>query len=494
MSEHILIIDEGTTSTRALVYDRALHCKAVSQADLPLAFPKDGWVEQEGDAIWQATLQVCRNALDKVGGADDLVAVGLTNQRETTLIWDRETGRPVGPAIVWQDRRTATKCAGLREAGHEPRVRSQTGLLIDPYFSATKIAWVLDSDPDLRRRAEAGALAFGTVDTWLIWKLTGGARHATDVTNASRTLLYRLGLGGDGGWSQDMLDLFGVPRAVLPEVQPSASAFGETDPALFGRAVPILSAIGDQHAALVGQGCLAPGTAKITFGTGAFLVANTGRTRLASRHNLLATLGYETSAGAGAFALEGSIFNAGTVVKWLRDELGLIAQAADTEAMARDLPDNGGVYFVPAFTGLGAPHWAPSARGEITGLSRGTRAAHLVRAGLESCAYQTRDLLDAFAADGAAVETLRCDGGMAANDWLMQFLADICGLPVERPDDMEMTARGAATLVAFELGWASPDPSRAARVPVQRFDPAMPAADRTRLLAGWARAIDKAVR
>ncbi len=485
--DFILVIDEGTTSTRAMIFDRTLRQVAVAQAEIDLSFPADGWVEQDADAIWAQTCSVCRAAIAQIGGVEQVAAIGVTNQRETTIIWDRATSAPIAPAIVWQDRRTAGMCERLRATGGEQAVHDETGLLLDPYFSATKIAWLLDNTQGARERAQAGDLAFGTVDSFLMSRLTGGRAHVTDVTNASRTSLYRLGLGAAGAWSADMLDLFDVPRALLPDVRPSGGAFAETDPKVFGRAIPILSAIGDQQAALVGQGCLTPGAAKITYGTGAFLVANTGGDRPRSAHRLLGTVGYET-AGRGAFALEGSIFNAGTVVKWLRDELGLVSEAADTEAMAAGLPDNGGVYFAPAFTGLGAPHWNAEARGVITGLTRGVRAAHIVRAGLEAVAYQTRDLLDAFAADNAAVSVLKVDGGMAANDWLMQFVADICDVTVERPAYTEMTALGAAKLAAAELGWGRLE-ALGAEQNATRFTPSLDDERRGALLRGWRAAL-----
>ena len=489
MSEHILVIDEGTTSTRAMAFDRDFAEVAIAQREVPLAFPESGWVEQDGSEIWSESLAVAQSVCKQVGGAETVAAIAITNQRETVVIWDRATGEPIAPAIVWQDRRTALTCDRLRASGYEPEVQAATGLLIDPYFSATKIAWLLDDVPGARRRAEAGELAFGTVDSWLIWKLTGGRVHAIDITNASRTLLMDL---QSGAWSEAMCARFNVPMALLPEIRPSGGPFCETDPGLFGRALPILSAIGDQQAALVGQGCLAPGLAKITYGTGAFLVANTGETRPHSANRLLATQGYGLANGPSAYALEGSIFNAGTVVKWLRDELGLVSRAADTEAMAAGLDSNDGVYFVPAFTGLGAPHWVADARGQITGLSRGTRAAHIVRAGLEACAYQTRDLLDAFARDGAPVERLRVDGGMVANDWLMQFIADICDVEVERPAYGEMTALGAAALAGIQLGWTDTKAWAARRADLTRFRPAMTSEHRDALISGWQKAVAKA--
>ena len=488
-SNYILVIDEGTTSTRAIAFDAAFEAVAVAQAEVPLSYPSDGWVEQDGEEIWQKTLQVCRQVIAEIGGAENVAAIGITNQRETTLIWDRETATPIAPAIIWQDRRTADTCEALKAQGLEPQVQQETGLLIDPYFSGTKAAWLLDHVDGARARADAGELAFGTVDTYLIWRLTGGRVHATDMTNASRTLMYPLSIDADAGWSREMLAMLNVPGSLLPEVKPSSAGFGETDPALFGRAIPILSAIGDQQAALVGQGCLVPQTAKITYGTGAFLVANTGTDIPKSENRLLGTLGYGIQGGGSAYALEGAIFNAGTVVQWLRDELHLISDAAQSEAMAAELPDNAGVYLVPAFTGLGAPHWDANARGTITGLTRAASAAHLVRAGLESAAYQTHDLLTAFAADGADVALLRVDGGMAANDWLMQFIADICDRPVERPDFMEMTALGAAALAGIQLGWVSESEWAARSAPGQRFEPNMAAEVRERLIAGWQRAM-----
>ena len=488
MADCILVIDEGTTSTRAIVFDRDFNQISLAQEEVPLAYPADGWVEQDGETIWEKTLAVCRAALEQAGGVERIAGIGITNQRETTLVWDRKTGTPIAPAIIWQDRRTASACDALKAAGHEAAVQAETGLLIDPYFSGTKIAWILDTVTGARDRAEAGKLAFGTVETFLIWRLTDGRVHATDVTNASRTLLYRLGLGSDGGWSEAMSHLFRVPMNMLPEVKPNAADFGICDAALFGKALPILSAAGDQQSALVGQGCLAPGMAKITYGTGAFLVANSGTEKPVSANRLLGTVGYE-AAGSGAMALEGSIFNAGTVVKWLRDDLGLIADAAESEAMAAGLPGNGGVYIVPAFTGLGAPHWDADVRGTISGITRATTAAHLVRAGLEAVAYQTRDLLDAFEADGVEIRELRVDGGMVGNDWLMQFLADVCDRPVLRPDYREMTALGAAALAAIQLGWMDAAGWQARDVKGTRFEPAMEAGARQSLLQGWTNAL-----
>jgi glycerol kinase len=487
----ILVIDEGTTSTRAIAFDRDFKPVAQAQQEVGLTYPADGWVEQDGDEIWDKTLQVCRDVIEMVGGADRIAGIGITNQRETTLVWDRETGRPIAPAIVWQDRRTSNLCDLLRERDLEAEVQAETGLLIDPYFSGTKVSWLLNKVDRARANAEAGKLAFGTVDTFLIWRLTGGHVHATDVTNASRTLLYPLSVDPAADWSAKMLDLLDVPASLLPDVKPSGGQFGETDPALFGRAIPILSAIGDQQAALVGQACLSPGTVKITYGTGAFLVANTGYERPASANRLLGTLGYAIEGSGEAYALEGAIFNAGTVVQWLRDDLGLISDAAESEGRAAQLADNGGVYLVPAFTGLGAPHWDANARGTITGLTRAAKADHIVRAGLEAAAYQTHDLLEAFAADGAEVGLLRVDGGMAANDWLLQFIADICDRPVERPDFMEMTALGAAALAGMQLGWTSAAEWAARKAQGRTFKPRMDRMTRNALIEGWRRALEQ---
>ncbi len=487
-ADFILVIDEGTTSTRAIVYDRQFGEVALAQEEVSLQYPADGWVEQKGEEIWSRTLSVCRTVIAKAGGIDRIAAIGITNQRETTLVWNRKDACTVAPAIVWQDRRTASVCDALKAAGHEEAVQEATGLLLDPYFSGTKLGWILDNIKGARQLAGEGHLAFGTVDSYLLWRLTGGKVHATDVTNASRTLLYRLGLGADGGWSNEMARLLNIPAGLLPEVRPSAADFGMTDPALFGRAIPICSVLGDQQSALVGQACLSPGQAKVTFGTGAFLVANTGAVRPRSRNRLLGTLGYALP-GASAMALEGSIFNAGTVIKWLRDDLKLIQRADESAAAAASLPDNGGVYMVPAFTGLGAPHWNAEARGLIAGLTRAATSAHIVRAGLESVAYQTSDLLASFERDGAPIGELRVDGGMVANDWLMQFLSDICNVPVFRPDYREMTALGAAATAAMQLGWLQPADWAARNVPGRRFNPAMAPDNRRQLVAGWSEAL-----
>ena len=488
LNEFVLVIDEGTTSTRAIAFDCTMQPRASSQIEIPLTFPKDGWVEQDPEAIWANTLKVCRDVIEACGGVRTIAAIGIANQRETTLMWDQESGDTFGPAIIWQDRRTADFCQQLAARGLEGEVQSLSGLLIDPYFSATKIAWMLDNWSEARKAADEGRAAFGTVDSFLLARLTSGQEHATDVTNASRTALMDL---ASSSWSRRLCDIFGIPWSVLPNIGPSGGDFGKTDKDLFGKSIPILSMIGDQQAALVGQGCILAGEAKITYGTGAFLVANTGSDVPVSKHRLLSTSGFQAQ-GRANWALEGSIFNAGTVVKWLRDELGLISDAGDSETMAAELPDNGGVYFVPAFTGLGAPHWDPDARGQLSGLSRGTRAAHIVRAGLEAAAYQTLDLLNAFESDGCSVEVLRVDGGMANNDWLMKFLADITNRPVERPPYPEMTALGAAVLAAGELGWMSLEDWHKSRKIAARFEPVMSETERAKLLDGWNTALSRA--
>ncbi|HEY0052687.1 MAG TPA: glycerol kinase GlpK, partial [Caulobacteraceae bacterium] len=437
MQNLILAIDQGTTSTRAIVFDLEFRPRAISQIPLEQHYPQPGWVEHDAEAIWRATLQTCREAIAEVGGPADVASIGITNQRETTVLWERATGKPLHKAIVWQDRRTADVCERLRAEGHEAAVEAATGLVLDPYFSATKIAWLLDAVPGARTRAEAGELCAGTIDAYLIFRLTGGARFVTDATNASRTLLAGL---EERAWRSDLCALFNVPRAILPEIVDCSGSLGETTPDLFGRAIPICGSAGDQQAALVGHAALRPGDAKATFGTGCFLVANVGDAPAHSRNRLLATLGYQTPRRT-AYALEGSIFSAGSAVQWLKEGLGVIGDSRQSEAVAQGLADNGGVYLVPGFTGLGAPWWEPEARGAVFGLTRDSTAAHLVRAGLEALAYQTQDLLQALAADGApALTRLKVDGGVTANGWAMQFLADICGIPVERPAFQEMTA------------------------------------------------------
>ncbi|NBB50559.1 glycerol kinase GlpK [Rhizobium sp. CRIBSB] len=458
MGKLILAIDQGTTSTRAIAFevqsDADLRPVAISQIALAQHFPQPGWVEHDAAEIWNATLQTCRDVISRSGGAGRFAGIGITNQRETAVIWDAMTGEPLHRAIVWQDRRTAEVTARLAAEGHEPMVQAVTGLILDPYFSASKFAWLLDAVPDARARAQRGEVKLGTIESWLIWKLTAGeggvgASHVTDATNASRTLLMDL---AERRWRPDLAELFDVPMQALPEIRGCADHMGYCQPSLFGAALPIHGAAGDQQAALVGHGALKPGDAKITYGTGAFLVANVGAEPVASSRRLLGTLGYEAK-GVAAYAVEGSIFSAGSAIQWLRDGLGLIADSQQSEALARSVPDSGGVYLVPGFTGLGAPWWEPDARGTLTGLTRASGPAHLVRAALESLAFQTRDLLDALAVDGAPrLAVLKVDGGVTANDLAMQFVADICDVEVERPAFQEMTALGAAKLAALGCG------------------------------------------
>ncbi|WJT00461.1 glycerol kinase GlpK [Novosphingobium humi] len=488
MSGHILSIDQGTTSTRSLIFSPAHQVIASAQQEFAQHYPADGWVEHDVEDIWRDTLATARGAMAKAGmGADDIAAIGITNQRETVVLWDRATGAPLHRAIVWQDRRTAEICAQLHAAGHEPLVQERTGLLLDPYFSATKLAWLLDTIPGARERAEKGELAFGTIDTFLLWRLTEGREHKTDITNASRTLLFDI---RKQRWCPDLLALFRIPAAVLPQVCQSADDFGQTH--LLGGAIPIRGIAGDQQAALVGQSCLAPGQAKITYGTGGFMLMNTGETLTRSRSRLLTTVAYRID-GVTHYAMEGSLFVAGAAIKWLRDGLGIIVEARQTQEMAARLPDNGGVYMVPAFVGLGAPHWCTEARGMLTGMTFDSGAAHFARAALESVAFQTADLVAAMQADGAgALAALRVDGGMAANDWFCQFLADILDIVVERPANLETTALGAAMLAGHASG-AWPDAlSGESRGEVVRFHSQMEASARQKLQAGWQTAIRRA--
>jgi glycerol kinase len=444
-------------------------------------------VEHDAEEIWRSVVETIDGALATYGlKPGDVEAIGITNQRETVVLWDRETGEPVHKAIVWQCRRTAPNCRALKEAGHERFIRQRTGLVVDPYFSGTKIAWLLDNVPHARKRAAAGELAVGTIDSWLIWKLTGGAVHATEPTNASRTMLYRI---DELGWDAELCAILGVPEALLPEVKPSGGLFG-TSVAEAGLEAPVGSALGDQQAALYGQGCWEAGMAKCTYGTGAFLLMHTGDERVPSEHGLLTTVACGPR-GEAAYALEGSIFIAGAAIQWLRDELKIVASAAETDALARSLDSNEGVYFVPAFVGLGAPHWLAEARGTLVGLTRGSGRAHLARASLEAMAYSANDLMEAMAADwGHPVHSLKADGGAAANDWLMQFQADVAGVAVGRPAVVETTALGAAALAGLATGfWSDPEKLREVQKLDRQFDPAMPAEDRDRRLAGWQRAV-----
>ncbi|SDE50017.1 glycerol kinase GlpK [Rhodospira trueperi] len=492
MTRHILALDQGTTSTRAIVFDRDGAAVASARRDLTQYYPADGWVEHDAGEIRDHAIAVCREALAGAGlSAADVAAIGITNQRETAVLWDRATGEPVHRAIVWQDRRTAPMCRDLRAAGHEALIRRKTGLLLDPYFSATKVAWMLETAPDLRARAEVGDLCFGTVDSWLLWSLTGGAVHATDATNAGRTLLFDI---RTQRWDGDLLALFDIPRALLPEVMDNAADFGVTRPDLLGGAIPITGMAGDQHAAVVGQGCFAPGMIKSTYGTGAFALITMGDTFVESRNRLLTTLAYRLD-GRPTYAMEGAIFVAGAAVQWLRDGLGIIDTAADSEALAASVPDTGGCYLVPAFTGLGAPYWDPDARGALLGLTRDTGRAHIARAALEAQGYQTRDLMEAMTADsGTAPVSLRVDGGLVANDWACQFLADVLDVTVERPAVIETTALGAAWLAGLRVGlYKSLDDLAGRWRPDRAFTPAMAATDRERLYAGWTAAVGRVI-
>jgi glycerol kinase len=491
-TSYLLSIDQGTTSTRCIVFDGQARPIAISQAEFRQHYPQDGWVEHDPEDIWRDTLATARDAIARAKlEPGDIAAIGITNQRETTLIWDRETGEPIQYAIVWQDRRTADRCAALKRDGHEAMVQARTGLLLDPYFSATKIGWLLDNVPGARARAESGQLAFGTIDSFLLWRLTGGKVHATDATNASRTLLFDI---RRQIWCPDLLRLFDIPAALLPEVRDSSAIFGVSEAGLLGASIPIGGIAGDQQAALIGHACFEPGEAKATYGTGCFMLLNTGAQIIASANRLLTTVAYRLD-GKPSYAVEGSIFVAGAAVKWLRDGLGLITHASQTDDMATRAADNGGVYMVPAFVGLGAPHWDPDARGLICGLTLGSTAAHLARAALESVAYQTHDLVEAMMLDGAAAPAaLRIDGGMAANDWLCQFLADMLDTPVERPETLEATALGAALLAGMAAGVWSGLPALAALPrPIRRFEPHAGRAHRERLLAGWRGALRRAV-
>ena len=482
---HILSIDQGTSSSRAIVFDAALRVVSVAQAEFPQHFPQPGWVEHDPGDLWATVAATARSAIERAG-APRIAAIGITNQRETTLLWDRATGRPLHRAIVWQDRRTADLCEAL--APHQALIRDRTGLLLDPYFSGTKLKWLLDHVEGARARARAGELAFGTVDSWLIWNLTGGKAHVTDATNAARTLLYDIGANR---WDEEICALLDIPMALLPEVRDCAADFGTTRPDLFGGGIPILGVAGDQQAATVGQACFQPGMMKSTYGTGCFALLNTGTERVASQNRLLTTIAYRLG-GRTTYALEGSIFVAGAVVQWLRDGLKIIRQAAETQPLAEAADPAQQVVMVPAFTGLGAPYWRPECRGAIFGLTRNSGPAELARAALESVGYQTRDLWQAMQADwpGAGQAVLRVDGGLAASDWSMQFLADILGAPVDRPRVTETTALGAAYLAGLQAGLC-PEPAEFAGQWAldRRFEPQMDEAERARRYQGWQRAV-----
>ncbi len=485
----ILAIDQGTTSSRAIVFDAGGGIRAVAQREFTQHYPRPGWVEHDPEEIWRTTVSVCREALDAAG---PVAAIGITNQRETTLVWDRESGEAIHPAIVWQDRRTASQCAALEAEGRGALFEEKTGLRLDPYFSGTKVAWILDHVAGARERAEQGRLAFGTVDSFLIWRLSGGEVHAIDATNASRTLLFDIHAQR---WDDALLEALRIPRSLLPEVCDCAGEIAVAREEVLGAALPIAGIAGDQQAAAFGQACLEPGMVKCTYGTGCFALMNTGDAVVRSRNGLLGTVAYRLG-GEVAYALEGSIFIAGAAVQWLRDALRIIGRAPETEALAKSLPDNEGVYLVPAFAGLGAPHWDPEARGALFGLTRDSGVAHFARAALESVAYQTRDLMVAMAADaGAPPDALRVDGGMTANDWLMQFLADLLDMPVERPTVTETTALGAARLAGLGAGlYSSPHDLAGQWRLDRRFDPSMPSETRERLLAGWDDAVSRVTR
>ncbi len=491
MSSYVLAIDQGTTSTRAMLFRADTSIAAVAQQEFPQHFPADGEVEHEPEDLWATTVATCRDALRKANAtSSDIVAVGITNQRETTLLWERSTGRAVHRAIVWQDRRTADLCARLKDAGHEKLVAAKTGLLLDPYFSGTKLAWLLTNVPGAADKAARGELAFGTVDTYLLWRLSGGKVHATDATNASRTLLFDI---HGGRWDDELLKLFGVPKAVLPDVLDSSAAFGMTDPKLFGAAIPICGIAGDQQAAMIGQACFTPGMLKATYGTGCFALLNTGHTPVASANKLLTTIAYQFG-GVRSYALEGSIFIAGAAVQWLRDNLHIVQSAAETGALAQAADPTQEVILVPAFVGLGAPYWRPDVRGALFGLTRATGPRELAQAALESVCFQTGDLIAAMQADwriaDSALKTLRVDGGMANSDWTMQRLADLIGSNVDRPQIKETTALGAAYLAGLYAGFF-PEPDRFLDhwKLERRFSPLMDSVTRERKLSGWTSAV-----
>ena len=488
MPGHLLAIDQGTTSSRAILFSSEGIPLASAQRELKQSFPQDGWVEHDGEEIWSSTLAVCRELLTRQGlQASDIRAIGITNQRETTLLWDADSGELLHPAIVWQDRRTADYCATLKAAGHEAMINEKTGLLIDPYFSASKLHWLLTHVPGARERAMQGRLRFGTVDCFLLWRLSGGKVHRTDATNASRTLLFNI---HTQQWDQQLLDLFTIPACLLPEVMDSAADFAHTEAGLFGSAIAVTAMAGDQQAALIGQACFQPGMVKSTYGTGCFMIMNTGDTPVRSRNRLLTTVGYRLN-GQVSYALEGSIFVAGAAIQWLRDGLKLIQHAGETEALAEKTGYDSGVYLVPAFTGLGAPYWDPRARGAIFGLTRDTGIAEIVTAGLQSVCFQSRDLLQAMQADGASsTSALRVDGGMVVNNWVVQALANILGVPVERPQVTETTALGVAYLAGLQTGLFKDLDAIARHWHCQRsFQADMPAPQRDRLYQGWLDAV-----
>ena len=487
MSAFILALDQGTTSSRAILFDRAGNVVRSAQLEFAQIYPQPGWVEHDPREIWASQLQVAR---DIVEDPRDIAAIGISNQRETTLIWDRATGQPIHNAIVWQDRRTAQLCDQLKEEGFDQLILRQTGLVTDAYFSGTKVAWLLEHVDGARERAEAGQLAFGTVDSYLVWQLTGGALHITDVSNASRTMLFDI---HRGDWSDEILQRLRIPRAILPQTQPSSQIYGESEPSIFGASIPIAGMAGDQQAATFGQAAYQPGSAKNTYGTGCFMLMNTGEEPQQSRNNLLTTVAWQLGDGARQYALEGSIFMAGAAVQWLRDEMRLLDEAAESEALAASIESTDGVYVVPAFVGLGAPYWDQYARGAIVGMTRGTGRPQIVRATLEAIAYQTRDVVAAMSADsGLPLDGLRVDGGAVVNDFLMQFQADILATPVQRPLVTETTALGAAYLAGLATGFWGSQEEIAAQWQVERtFEPRMSADQRDSLYAGWQRAVER---
>ncbi|WP_438960244.1 glycerol kinase GlpK [Nereida sp.] len=487
---HIMAIDQGTTSSRAILFDENMQRQATAQEEFPQHFPHSGWVEHDPMDLWSSTAAVCRSVMEKADiFADNIVAIGITNQRETTVVWDKETGQPLGNAIVWQDRRTSALCQALKADGHEALITERTGLLLDPYFSATKLKWILDENEGAREAAKNGKLLFGTVDSFIIWKLTGGASHVTDATNAARTMLYDI---RNGQWDADICSLLDIPMEMLPIVQDSAGHFGDTRADLFGKPLPILGVAGDQQAATIGQACFKPGMLKSTYGTGCFALLNTGETLVRSENRLLSTIAYQLN-GTPTYALEGSIFIAGAVVQWMRDGAKMIREASETQALAEAADETQPLYLVPAFTGLGAPYWDADCRGAIFGLTRGSGPAEFARAALESVGYQTRDLLEAMTADwtgGADAAVLRVDGGMSASDWTMQFLADIIGAQVDRPEVLETTALGAAWLAGMQAGIYPNQAGFAENWALdRRFEPKMTKNDRSQKYAGWKDAV-----
>jgi glycerol kinase len=492
--DYILALDQGTTSSRAVVFNHAGQPVAMAQREFAQYFPRPGWVEHDAQDIWHSQWAVMQEVMAQAGiTAQQLRAIGLTNQRETTVLWDRQTGQPVAPAIVWQDRRTATRCEALRAQGHAARIARKTGLVLDAYFSGTKLAWLLDHVPGVRARAERGELAFGTIDSWLVWQLTGGRVHATDPSNASRTLLFNL---KTGAWDPDMLALLNIPASVLPQVLPSCGIVAETDASLLGQCVPIAGWAGDQQAALFGQACFAPGMAKNTYGTGCFMLMNTGDQPVVSRHQLLSTVAWQGPSGAKrptAYALEGAVFMAGATVQWLRDGLQIIQSAPEVEALAASVPDTGDVFLVPAFAGLGAPDWDGHARGTLVGMTRGTGRAHIARAALEAIALQTADVFHAMAADsGLALTELRVDGGACHNNLLMQIQANVLGVPVVRSQVTETTALGAAYLAGLATGfWSGADEIAGQWQQERRFEPEWGAAQRHEVGVRWREAVDR---